>query len=68
MNRRLRDAITVTVTLVWAITMSAGLFIEGYSPPIYVNGAFMVVIGALAYSYRTDVDRERRRQEAEDDL
>ncbi len=41
------NAIAVVVTMVWALSFGADLFVEEYEPPVAVHAAFMIVLGSI---------------------
>lgn len=44
---RLRNAIIVVVTSVWALNFAAGLAVKTYEPDQAINAIFMAVVGGL---------------------
>lgn len=51
LSDRVRIALIVVVTLVWALNATAPLVIRDYKP-VDVNEVFMLVIGTLVLTYR----------------
>lgn len=54
MGNRLRTAVIVLVSVVWAINFTAPVFIVGYKPAPELNVAFMAIIGILTSTYKKD--------------
>ena len=44
---RLRNAIIIVVTAVWALNFGAGLVVDDYEPDQAINGVFMGIVGGL---------------------
>lgn len=44
---RLRNAIIIVVTAVWATNFAAGLMLPGYQPDQAINAIFMAIVGGL---------------------
>lgn len=47
MNARLKTFLIALVAIVWAVNISAPLFIKDYKPSPEMNVAFMAVLGLL---------------------
>lgn len=46
-SERVRTAIIVVVTAVWAANFAAGLLVPDYEPDQAINGIFMALVGGL---------------------
>jgi hypothetical protein len=44
---RLRNAVIIVVTSVWAMNFTAGLAIKSYEPDQAINAIFMGIVGGL---------------------
>lgn len=52
MNSKLRTALIVTITIVWAVNFLAPVYQHSYKPPAEINLAFMGVVGMLTAGYK----------------
>jgi hypothetical protein len=46
-TQRVRTAVLIIVTIVWALNFAAGIWVEHYKPQESINGVFMIVVGAV---------------------
>lgn len=56
MNNKLRTALIVLISVVWAANFLAPLIEHDYKPPAEVNMAFMGVVGYLTATYNRKTD------------
>lgn len=47
MSNRIRSAIIVFISLIWAATFTAPIFVKGYTAPAEVHIIFMTIIAVL---------------------
>lgn len=56
MNNRLRTALIVMISVVWAANFATPVFRPNYKPPAEINVAFMGVVGLLTATYQKNGD------------
>lgn len=46
-NSKLKNAIIIVVTVVWAANFGTSLFVDSYEPDQTINAIFMAIVGGL---------------------